>query len=263
MRTAGVRQPTAEAGGGTPNTSRESLDQRLARGEISHVGYGSTRALLNYRRDVVVDDLTFTVQPGRVTGFLGPNGAGKSTAIKVLLDLADGLDPQKIRWLRDLLRERAAAGGTVFVSSHLLTEVEHLADEIVVLNTVSRLPPDPSLLCNKQVPRSVPRTRAGSPSSCRAPERASAAAPQMSSSSGASTSPISGTLPAAPVSPCTILTYRSPPDDHHAEGHSRGDAEAQHHEADVGLWAALGVIIIWALVPAVAGLVAVRRRDVV
>jgi ABC-2 type transport system ATP-binding protein len=191
-----------------------------------------------YGHEVVVDDLTFTVQPGRVTGFLGPNGAGKSTAMKILLDLAkaehghamiggtryremhdpartvgvvlepnafhpgrsgrnhlriladgagiepsriglmleavglshaadrhvggyslgmrqrlglaaallgdppvlvldepgNGLDPQGVRWLRDLLRERASAGGTVFVSSHLLAEVEHLADEIVVLN---------------------------------------------------------------------------------------------------------------------------------
>ena len=192
----------------------------------------------SYGHEVVVDDLTFTVQPGRVTGFLGPNGAGKSTAMKILLDLAkadhgsatiggtryremhdpartvgvvlepnafhpgrsgrnhlrvladgagidharisemleavglahaadrhvggyslgmrqrlglaaallgdppvlvldepgNGLDPQGIRWLRDLLRARAAAGGTVFVSSHLLAEVEHLADEIAVLN---------------------------------------------------------------------------------------------------------------------------------
>ncbi len=191
-----------------------------------------------YGHEVVVDDLTFTVQPGRVTGFLGPNGAGKSTAMKILLDLAkadhgrariggrryremtdpartvgvvlepnafhpgrsgrnhlrvladgagidttridemlesvglshaadrhvggyslgmrqrlglaaallgdppvlvldepgNGLDPQGIRWLRDLLRERAAGGGTVFVSSHILAEVEHLADEIVVLS---------------------------------------------------------------------------------------------------------------------------------
>jgi ABC-2 type transport system ATP-binding protein len=191
-----------------------------------------------YGHEVVVDDLTFTVQPARVTGFLGPNGAGKSTAMKILLDLAEaehghatiagqryrdmpdpartvgvvlepnafhpgrsgrnhlriladgagidpsriaqlledvglthaadrhvggyslgmrqrlglaaallgdppvlvldepgnGLDPQGIRWLRDLLRERAAAGGTVFVSSHLLAEVEHLADEVVVVN---------------------------------------------------------------------------------------------------------------------------------
>jgi ABC-2 type transport system ATP-binding protein len=191
-----------------------------------------------YRHDVVVDDLSFTVQPGRVTGFLGPNGAGKSTTLKILLDLAsanrgratiggtryrdlddpvrtvgvvlepnafhpgrsgrnhlriladgagfdparieevlemadiayaadrrvgayslgmrqrlgiaaallgdppvlvldepgNGLDPQGIRWLRDLLRARAAAGSLVFVSSHLLAEVEHLADEVVVIS---------------------------------------------------------------------------------------------------------------------------------
>lgn len=34
-----------------------------------------------------VDDLTFTVQPGRVTGFLGPNGAGKTTTLRILLSL--------------------------------------------------------------------------------------------------------------------------------------------------------------------------------
>ncbi len=191
-----------------------------------------------YGPNTVVDDLTFTVEPGRVTGFLGPNGAGKSTLMKVLLDLAaadggsatfggtryrsfpdparvvgvvleptafhpsrsgrdhlrilacaggiapdrvdemlrlvgladaadrrvgayslgmrqrlgiaaallgdppvlvldepgNGLDPQGIRWLRHLLRLRAANGNTVFVSSHLLGEVEHLADEVVVID---------------------------------------------------------------------------------------------------------------------------------
>ncbi len=199
--------------------------------EIEHV-------TKRYGHEVVVDDLTFSVAPGCVTGFLGPNGAGKSTTLKVLLDLAaadaghatiagtryrdlrdpartvgvvlepnafhpgrsgrnhlriladssgithdrievlldmvelshaadrhvggyslgmrqrlgiaaallgeppvlvldepgNGLDPQGIRWLRDLLRAHAAAGGTVFVSSHLLAEVEHLADEVVVIN---------------------------------------------------------------------------------------------------------------------------------
>ncbi len=196
------------------------------------------RVTKRYGHETVVDHLTFTVAPARVTGFLGPNGAGKSTTMKVLLDLAsadsghatiggtryrdlkdpartvgvvlepnafhpgrsgrnhlriladgsgipsaridellelvqlshaadrrvggyslgmrqrlgiaaallgdppvlvldepgNGLDPQGIRWLRDLLRTRAAAGGTVFVSSHLLAEVEHLADEVVVIS---------------------------------------------------------------------------------------------------------------------------------
>jgi ABC-2 type transport system ATP-binding protein len=35
-----------------------------------------------------VDDLSFTVRPGAVTGFLGPNGAGKTTALKAIVALA-------------------------------------------------------------------------------------------------------------------------------------------------------------------------------
>jgi len=192
-----------------------------------------------YGATTVVDDVTFTVRPGRVTGFLGPNGSGKSTTMKMLLglaapdagratiggfryrDLADpagtvgvvlepnafhpgrsgrnhlrilaratgipvarvdeilesvglggpaadrrvgsyslgmkqrlslaaallgdppvlvldepgnGLDPQGIRTLRKVLGSRAARGDTVFVSSHLLAEIEHLADDLVVIN---------------------------------------------------------------------------------------------------------------------------------
>ncbi|MFJ7219236.1 ABC transporter ATP-binding protein [Amycolatopsis sp. NPDC098790] len=41
-----------------------------------------------YGPDTVVDDLSFTVEPGQVTGFLGPNGAGKSTTMKLILGLA-------------------------------------------------------------------------------------------------------------------------------------------------------------------------------
>jgi ABC-2 type transport system ATP-binding protein len=40
-----------------------------------------------YRGGTAVDDLSFTVAPGRVTGFLGPNGAGKSTTIRLMLGL--------------------------------------------------------------------------------------------------------------------------------------------------------------------------------
>ncbi|CCM62076.1 MULTISPECIES: hypothetical protein [Candidatus Neomicrothrix] len=45
-----------------------------------------------------------------------------------------GLDPQGTRTLRDLLRTHAANGGTVLVSSHTLAEVEHLADDVIVIN---------------------------------------------------------------------------------------------------------------------------------
>ena len=191
-----------------------------------------------YRDKTVVDDLSFTVHPGLVTGFLGRNGSGKSTTMKIMLDLAsadsghasiggtryrelsdpprtvgvvlepnafhpgrsgrnhlrivadacgidrdrvaatlevvglgdaadrrvgayslgmrqrlslagallgdppvlvldepgNGLDPQGIRALRELLRARADEGHTIFLSSHLLAEVEHLADEVIVID---------------------------------------------------------------------------------------------------------------------------------
>src|SRR2546421_3265936 len=41
----------------------------------------------HYGTTVAVDDLSFTVPPGRVTGFLGPNGAGKSTTMRLILGL--------------------------------------------------------------------------------------------------------------------------------------------------------------------------------
>jgi ABC-2 type transport system ATP-binding protein len=54
--------------------------------------------------------------------------------VLVLDEPGNGLDPQGIRTLRNLLRARAADGDTVFVSSHLLGEVEQLADDVVVIN---------------------------------------------------------------------------------------------------------------------------------
>ena len=54
-------------------------------------------------------------------------------AVLVLDEPANGLDPAGIRWMRDLLRDYAARGGTVLLSSHLLNEVELIADEIVVI----------------------------------------------------------------------------------------------------------------------------------
>jgi len=40
-----------------------------------------------YGKTVAVDDASFAVRPGRVTGFLGPNGAGKSTTMRMILGL--------------------------------------------------------------------------------------------------------------------------------------------------------------------------------
>ncbi len=191
-------------------------------------GYGSRKA---------VDDVTFDVAAGRVTGFVGPNGAGKSTTMRMMVGLtrpdagevryagtkytdlmnparvvgsvldarcmhpgrtardhlgataamsgipksrveevltavgletaakqraggfslgmrqrlalagallgnpevllldepANGLDPDGIRWLRNYLRGFADQGGTVFVSSHLISELSMFADDLVVI----------------------------------------------------------------------------------------------------------------------------------
>jgi ABC-2 type transport system ATP-binding protein len=53
--------------------------------------------------------------------------------ILILDEPANGLDPQGIRWLRDLLRSLAAEGRTVLVSSHVLSEVAQVADDVVVI----------------------------------------------------------------------------------------------------------------------------------
>jgi ABC-2 type transport system ATP-binding protein len=53
--------------------------------------------------------------------------------VLVLDEPTNGLDPQGIRWLRGRLRELAAEGRTVFLSSHVLSEVEQVADEVLVL----------------------------------------------------------------------------------------------------------------------------------
>jgi ABC-2 type transport system ATP-binding protein len=190
-----------------------------------------------YGDKVAVDDLSFAVQPGTVTGFLGPNGAGKSTTFRCILgldrptagrvtvngrsyrdipaplhevgallearsvhpgrsarnhlrmlaathgissrrvdqvlgmvgieDVADhrvggfslgmgqrlgvavallgdpqvllldepvnGLDPEGIRWIRQLLRDLASQGRTIFVSSHLMSEMAQTAEHVMVI----------------------------------------------------------------------------------------------------------------------------------
>jgi ABC-2 type transport system ATP-binding protein len=53
--------------------------------------------------------------------------------VLVLDEPANGLDPQGIRWLRSFLRDLAAEGRTVLVSSHVLPEVEQTADDVLVL----------------------------------------------------------------------------------------------------------------------------------
>ena len=53
--------------------------------------------------------------------------------VLILDEPANGLDPEGIRWMRRLLRDFADRGGTVFLSSHLLYEVEAIADHLVII----------------------------------------------------------------------------------------------------------------------------------
>ena len=54
-------------------------------------------------------------------------------SVLILDEPANGLDPAGIRWMRGLLREFADRGGTVLLSSHLLHEIEVIADDLVVI----------------------------------------------------------------------------------------------------------------------------------
>ena len=55
-------------------------------------------------------------------------------ALLILDEPTNGLDPDGVRWLRDLLRGMAAEGATVLVSSHILAEVAHTVDSAVILD---------------------------------------------------------------------------------------------------------------------------------
>ena len=66
-----------------------------------------------YGDTVAVDDLSFEVRPGVVTGFLGPNGAGKSTSMRLMLDLDHGegetrFDGRRFREIQEPMREIGA-----------------------------------------------------------------------------------------------------------------------------------------------------------
>ncbi|MSS84457.1 ATP-binding cassette domain-containing protein [Actinomycetaceae bacterium WB03_NA08] len=55
-------------------------------------------------------------------------------SVLVLDEPANGLDPEGIRWMRDLLNFLAGQGATVLLSSHLLSEIQQIADHIVIIN---------------------------------------------------------------------------------------------------------------------------------
>jgi len=74
---------------------------------------------------------TFSLGMGQRLG-LAAAMLGEPAAL-VLDEPVNGLDPAGIRWMRRLLRDHADAGGTVLLSSHLISEVAEIADDLVVI----------------------------------------------------------------------------------------------------------------------------------
>ena len=94
------------------------VDQMLHR--VSLTGSEADRRVRNY-------SLGMRQRLGIATALIG------EPEVLILDEPANGLDPAGIRWMRDLLRSYADQGGTVLLSSHLLHEIEVIADDLVVI----------------------------------------------------------------------------------------------------------------------------------
>ncbi|RSM73128.1 ABC transporter [Actinoplanes sp. ATCC 53533] len=99
------------------------VDKSRVEQSLDRVGLNSTAA----KRRVKAYSLGMRQRLGLAYAMLGDPG------ILILDEPANGLDPEGIYWMRGLLRDFADAGGTVLLSSHLLREVEAVADKLVVI----------------------------------------------------------------------------------------------------------------------------------
>ncbi len=102
----------------TMGLPKESVESTLAR--VSLTDEEADRRVRNY-------SLGMRQRLGIGTALIG------EPEVLILDEPANGLDPAGIRWMRDLLRRFADDGGTVLLSSHLLHEIEVIADDLVVI----------------------------------------------------------------------------------------------------------------------------------
>jgi ABC-2 type transport system ATP-binding protein len=99
------------------------VPKRRVEESLDRVGLNQTAA----KRRVKAYSLGMRQRLGLAHAMLGDPG------ILILDEPANGLDPEGIFWMRGLLRDFADRGGTVLLSSHLLREVEAVADKLVVI----------------------------------------------------------------------------------------------------------------------------------
>ena len=132
------RYPMREIGGLLDATSVHP--RRSARNHL--LAMAATHRIPADRVDEVLNAVGLTDVAGRLAGTfslgmsqrLGIAGALLGDPHVLMLDEpVNGLDPDGVRWIRTFLREFADQGRTVFVSSHLMSEMEQTADRLVVI----------------------------------------------------------------------------------------------------------------------------------
>jgi ABC-2 type transport system ATP-binding protein len=99
------------------------VDERRVDQLLGHVGLDRSAA----RKRVKQYSLGMRQRLGLAHALLG------DPEVLILDEPANGLDPEGMRWMRELLRDFADRGGTVLLSSHLLYEVEAVADQLVII----------------------------------------------------------------------------------------------------------------------------------
>ena len=138
VRYRDLRQPVRRVGAALDNDSFQP-----GRSAIEHLRVTATAAGISSKRPAEVLDMVGLADAARrrvgtfslgmrqrltlATTMLG------DPAVLILDEPLNGLDPDGIRWMRDLLRKLAAEGRTVLVSSHLLAEAAQTVDDVVVI----------------------------------------------------------------------------------------------------------------------------------
>jgi ABC-2 type transport system ATP-binding protein len=111
---------------------------RSARGHLAALA--ASNAIPRTRVDEVLDMVGLAGAAGRRAGKFSLAAALLGDPAVLLLDEpVNGLDPEGVRWIRNLLKSLAAQGRTVFVSSHLISEMALTAERLVVIGRGRRL----------------------------------------------------------------------------------------------------------------------------